>query len=116
MARYEGSCHCGRVAYEVEADLGQTITCNCSYCQRRGSVLAFSPAQNFTLLKGEEALTEYRFNTQKIQHLFCESCGIESFARGSMPDGTPMVAINARCLAGVEPTELDSTMFDGRAR
>ena len=68
------------------------------------------------LTKGEDALTEYRFNTQKIQHLFCEDCGIESFARGAMPDGTPMVAINVRCLAGVEPTELNSTMYDGRAR
>lgn len=116
MAQYEGSCHCGRVAYEVEADLSKTITCNCSYCQRRGSVLAFTPAQNFTLTRGDEALTEYRFNTQTIQHLFCESCGIESFARGAMPDGTPMVAINARCLAGVEPAELAPTMFDGRSR
>ncbi len=116
MARYQGSCHSGRVAYEVEADLGQTITCNCSYCQRRGSVLAFTPAQNFTLTKGEDALTEYRFNTQKIQHLFCESCGIESFARGETPDGSQMVAINARCLAGVEPAELNSTAYDGRSR
>ncbi|MDU0340602.1 GFA family protein [Bosea rubneri] len=116
MACYQGSCHCGRVAYEVEADLGQTITCNCSYCQRRGSVLAFTPAQNFTLTKGEDALTEYRFNTQKIQHLFCESCGIESFARGETPDGSQMVAINARCLAGVEPAELNSTAYDGRSR
>jgi hypothetical protein len=116
MARCEGSCHCGRVAYEVEADLGQTITCNCSYCQRRGSVLVFTPAQNFTLTRGEDALTEYRFNTQKIQHLFCESCGIESFARGETPDGSQMVAINARCLAGVEPAELNSTAYDGRSR
>ncbi|HEV7335416.1 MAG TPA: GFA family protein [Bosea sp. (in: a-proteobacteria)] len=116
MARYQGSCHCGRVAYEVEADLGQTITCNCSYCQRRGSVLAFTPEQNFTLTKGEDALTEYRFNTQRIQHLFCESCGIESFARGETPDGSQMVAINARCLAGVEPAELNSTAYDGRSR
>ena len=77
MARYEGSCHCGRVAYEVEADLAKTITCNCSYCQRRGSVLAFSPATSFTLTKGEDALSEYRFNSQKIQHLFCETCGME---------------------------------------
>ena len=79
-------------------------------------MLAFTPAQNFTLTKGEDALTEYRFATQKIQHLFCESCGIESFARGEMPDGTQIVAINARCLAGVEPTELNSTAYDGRSR
>ena len=116
MARYQGSCHCGRVAYEVEADLGQTIACNCSYCQRRGSILTFSPASAFTLTKGEDALTEYRFHTQKIQHLFCETCGIESFARGAMPDGTPMVAVNVRCLAGVEPGELSPTQYDGRSR
>lgn len=79
-------------------------------------MLAFTPAQNFTLTRGDEALTEYRFNTRTIQHLFCETCGIESFARGAMPDGTPMVAINARCLAGVEPAELAPTMFDGRSR
>lgn len=116
MAQYQGSCHCGRVAYEVEADLGQTITCNCSYCQRRGSVLAFSPASAFTLTEGEDALTEYRFHSQKIQHLFCETCGIESFARANGPDGTPMVAVNVLCLAGVEPGDLSPTMYDGRSR
>jgi hypothetical protein len=116
MAQYEGSCHCGRVAYSVEADLDQTITCNCSYCQRRGSILTFAPATAFTLTKGEDALTEYRFNSQKIQHLFCETCGVESFARGAMPDGTPTVAVNVRCLAGVEPTELQPTQYDGRSR
>ena len=116
MAQYQGSCHCGRVAYEVEADLGQTLTCNCSYCQRRGSILSFSPASSFALTKGEDALTEYRFHTQKIQHLFCETCGIESFAKANGPDGTPMVAVNVRCLVGVEPTELSPTAYDGRSR
>jgi len=116
MARYEGSCHCGRVAFEVEIDLGKPITCNCSYCQMRGSVLAFTKAENLVLKQGEDALTEYRFNKRTIQHLFCEDCGIEPFARAGLPDGTPMVAVNARCLAGVEPTELNATMFDGRSR
>ena len=63
------------------------------------------------LNKGEDALTEYRFNTQKIQHLFCETCGVESFARGGDAGRTPMVAVNVRCLAGVEPTELSSTLL-----
>jgi len=116
MAQYQGSCHCGRVAYEVEADLGQTITCNCSYCQRRGSILTFAPASAFTLTKGEDALTEYRFNTQKIQHLCDHHCGIEPFAKANGPDGTPMVAVNVRCLDGVEPTELSPTAYDGRSR
>lgn len=116
MASYQGSCHCGRVAFTVEANLDRTLTCNCSYCQRRGSILTFSPATAFSLDKGEEALTEYRFHTQKIQHLFCATCGIESFARAAAPDGTPTVAVNVRCLSGVEPTELEPTLFDGRSR
>ena len=107
MAQYQGSCHCGRVAYEVEADLGQTISCNCSYCQRRGSILTFAPASAFTLTKGEDALTEYRFHTQKIQHLFCETCGIESFARGSDGKGNEMVMVNVNCFD--QPPPIDRT-------
>src|SRR5262245_51884510 len=33
---YQGSCHCGRVSFEVEGDLGQVMECNCSHCSRKG--------------------------------------------------------------------------------
>ena len=62
-----------------------------------------------------EALTEYLFNKRVIRHLFCKTCGIESFAYGQMPDGTPMVAVNVNCLDGVEPRELTPHHYDGRA-
>lgn len=114
--RYEGSCHCGEVRFEVDIDLAKPITCNCSYCSRRGSILAFTPADNFSLAKGEGKLTEYRFNTNRIQHLFCSVCGMESFSRATGPDGTPMVAVNIRCLEGVDPDALKPTRFDGRSR
>src|SRR5690606_20379524 len=110
--QYEGSCHCGAVRFKADVDLAQPITCNCSYCSRRGSALAFTPAGNFTLEKGEERLTEYRFNTKTIQHLFCSVCGIESFARGQMPDGTRMVAVNVPCLEGVDLDTLAIRQFD----
>ena len=32
---YKGGCHCGRVAFEVEGDLGQIIECNCSHCSKK---------------------------------------------------------------------------------
>lgn len=112
---YQGSCHCGAVSFKVDVDLAKPITCNCSYCQRRGSILAFTPAQNFELEKGQDALTEYRFNTKTIEHLFCSTCGMESFARGEMPDGAKMVAVNVRCLDGVNIESLDTTMVDGRS-
>lgn len=69
----------------------------------------------FTLLSGEDKLSEYLFNKHKIHHLFCSTCGIESFAYADGPDGTPMVAVNANCLDGVDPRGLKPQVFDGAA-
>ena len=66
-------------------------------------MLAFAPRSSFRLLSGEDSLTEYLFNRHVIRHQFCRTGGIECFASGQMPDGTPMVAINVDCLDGVEP-------------
>lgn len=114
-SHYEGSCQCGAVSYEVDVDLDSTITCNCSRCQRMGFVLAFAPLSNFQLRSGADNLSEYLFNTKAIQHLFCKTCGVESFAYGKGPDGTSTVAVNANCLSGVEPRELKSQHVDGRS-
>jgi hypothetical protein len=116
VQHYHGGCQCGAVQYEVDVDLDNTVTCNCSRCQKLGSVLAFTPRDKFTLQSGEEKLTEYLFNKHVIRHLFCSVCGIESFAYGAMPDGTPMAAINANCLDGIEPRELKSHHYDGKSR
>jgi hypothetical protein len=114
-ATYHGSCQCGAVAFDVEVDISRPVTCNCSRCQRLGSVLAFTPRANFRLLSGEDNLTEYLFNRRAVRHLFCRTCGIESFAYGEMPDGAPVVAVNVNCLDGVDPRSLSATHYDGRA-
>ena len=74
---YEGGCHCGQVRYEAKADLGHVITCNCSICQKHGLMLAFIPTDQFKLVSGEEALSDYQFNKMKVHHLFCRRCGVE---------------------------------------
>ena len=114
MKTYTGSCHCKAVTYEVSTDLANVISCNCSRCHMLGALLTFVPASDFRLLSGEENLQEYRFNKQVIEHLFCKTCGIQSFSRGSRPDGIKMVAINLRCVEGVDPGELSATPFDGK--
>ncbi|MCP3104061.1 GFA family protein [Myxococcus sp. K15C18031901] len=113
---YEGGCHCGRVRYEVKLDLSQpVITCNCSICQKSGGMLTFVPTELFTLRSGQDALTDYQFNKKVIHHLFCSSCGVRSFARGTTPDGKAMIAINARCLDGVDAAALKTMPVDGRS-
>lgn len=113
---HTGSCQCGAVAFEATVDISEPITCNCSRCQRLGALLAFAPCENFTLLRGSEALTEYTFNQHVIRHQFCRICGIQPFSYGQTPDGTPMVAINVNCLDdGVDPRALPARHHDGRA-
>ena len=112
---YTGGCQCGKVRYEVTADLERTMSCNCSRCSKLGWVLTFTPAQHFKLLSGEGELTDYLFNKHVIHHLFCSTCGIESFARGTGPDGAEMVAINVRCLDGVDIGALQPTPVDGKS-
>lgn len=115
LKSYQGGCQCGAVAFRCEVDLDQTITCNCSRCQKLGSVLSFTPVESFNLSQGEAMLTEYLFNKRAIRHLFCKVCGIESFAYAKAPDGREMAAVNANCLEGVEPRSLKSHHYDGRS-
>ncbi len=116
MAHFSGGCQCGAIRYEVDCGLDHAITCNCSRCQKLGSVLVFAPRADFKLLQGAAELTDYRFNTGTIRHLFCKTCGIQSFGYGTGPDGTEMAAIDGNCLDGVEPRALPVTAYDGRSR
>lgn len=114
MTLYAGSCQCGAVAFEADLDLSKpVVTCNCARCRRLGSRLAFTPRAGFTLLRGEDALSEYLFNRHAIHHLFCRTCGIEGFAFADMPDGTAMAAVNVNCLDGVDPFTLETSFHDG---
>jgi len=114
---YRGSCHCGNVKYDVELDLsGPVLACNCSICARTGVLMAFVPERQFQLLSGNDSLSDYLFNTKKIHHLFCNTCGIHSFGRGVGPDGSPTCMINVRCLEDVDPLALPVNHWDGKSR
>ena len=114
---HSGGCHCGAVRYRVQLDLSQpVISCNCSMCGRSGTLLAFVPAAAFTLESGESSLTNYKFNNHIIEHLFCKTCGIKSFARGKAKDGSDTVAINTRCLDDVDLKALKVQEYDGKNR
>ena len=115
MTRHHGGCQCGAVRYSVEADIKEVMACNCSRCGKLGSLLAFVPEERFALEKGEGAMTEFLFNKNAIHHLFCATCGIESFARGQNPKGDRMVAVNVRCLDDFDETALTIKHINGKA-
>lgn len=113
MTTLQGGCHCGRIAFEVDGEIGTVIECNCSLCRPKGYLLWFVPAAQFRLRTSAADLGTYRFNKHEIAHHFCLVCGVAPFAEGEK-DGHKLVAVNVRCLAGVEPAELDVRQVDGR--
>lgn len=115
MALHKGSCHCGKVAFEVEMDLQQAIECNCSHCSRKGYLLTFVPWEAMNLLRGEESLSTYTFNTHTIRHRFCAACGCAPFGEGRKPTGEATAAVNIRCLEDVIPSQLKIVPVDGRS-
>jgi hypothetical protein len=116
MATHTGSCHCGKIAYDFESDaITGGMECNCSMCQRRGSILHFVPASAFTLKTPRGDLGTYTFNKHVLQHHFCPNCGIAPFSEGADPKGNKMAAINLRCVDGIDPQKLAIQHYDGRS-
>jgi hypothetical protein len=115
--KYRGSCHCGKIAFDVEFDgeIKSALSCNCSICQRKGSLLQFVPRTALQLLTPEDAASVYQFNKHKIKHRFCPTCGISPYAEAAGPDGTAMAAINVRCLEDIDLTSIAINHYDGRS-
>ena len=104
---YAGSCHCGAVRFEADADLEKgTFKCNCSICAKTRAWMAAVPESDVRVLSGEDQLAEYQFGKRRIRHLFCKVCGVRPFARGQDPKGNGFYALRVNCLDGVDAGEL----------
>jgi hypothetical protein len=110
---HTGGCHCGAVRFEVSAPAEvEVLECNCSICHKLGYLHLIVQREHFRLLRGEEALSTYTFNTGQARHLFCRNCGVESFyVPRSHPDG---YSVNLRCLDEGTLEEVRVRPFDGR--
>jgi hypothetical protein len=87
----KGSCHCGRIAFEVEGTPKQVIECNCSHCSRKGYLLWFVPRENLRLTTPEHELATYLFNKKAT------------------------AAVNVRCLEDIDLGTLERKQVDGRS-
>ena len=111
MPVYTGSCHCGTVAFEIDADIHELTTCDCSLCAMKNAVMARVSESELRILKGEDHLTLYRWNTRVAKHYFCSRCGIYVFHRKrSMPDH---FGVNVFCLRGFDRTAVAVRSTEG---
>jgi hypothetical protein len=114
-----GSCHCGAIAFEVAAPPAEVSQCNCSLCRRLGWLCAYYPPEQFTLLRGADALDSYVQGDRTLAVKRCKTCGcpthwvglpgIEAFPGGAVPK----VGINARLLEDLDWDKIAVRKVDG---
>lgn len=111
MTIHSGSCHCGAVHFEVEAEIDHVRVCDCSVCRRRGALTFRVPETALRLLTPPENMTVYRWGTETAEDYFCKICGILPFRKPSAPTTAERAAgiktfkgwaINIRCLDTVD--------------
>jgi hypothetical protein len=76
---YKGSCLCGAVKFELNAEPIMTAICHCTDCQHEGG--SFSDSAVFppgSLKYTEGKPTQYNqtgFSGKNVEHNFCGKCG-----------------------------------------
>ena len=112
---HKGTCHCGAVAFETDADLSNPTRCNCSICTKTmWTGVICKPAQ-FRLVRGEDHLGGYAWGHKVSTRYFCKTCGVQCFAKGHLDVlGGDYVSINVNALDDVDPHALPLKHWDGR--
>ncbi|XP_066963412.1 centromere protein V-like isoform X2 [Macrobrachium rosenbergii] len=111
--KYTGGCHCGAVRFEVySTPVLNVIDCNCSICVKKQNKHFIVPLSEFKLLQGHDSLKTYTFNTHQAKHIFCTTCGVQSFyIPRSNPDG---YGIAVHCLDNGSVRKVKTEKFDGK--
>ncbi len=111
LVSYQGGCHCGAIHFEVNINKYEAMECNCSICSKKGFLHLIVPLEQFRLLKGNDFLTTYTFNTKTAKHTFCRICGIHSFYYPRSHPGS--IDVNIRCLDENIISQFEIKFFDG---
>lgn len=113
-ATHRAVCHCGAVELELALPDGvvDPRRCDCSYCRRRGTIVASVPLDGLRVVRGIGQLKVYQFNTRTARHYFCAVCGIHTHHQRRSNPG--QYGYNVGCLEGVDPFAIpDVPVNDG---
>lgn len=90
--KVDGSCHCGRIAFEAEVDPEKVLICHCTDCQTFSGgafrTVVRAPASAFKLLSGQpKVYVKQADSGNKFAQAFCGECGTPVY--GAHPVDNP---------------------------
>ena len=93
-----GSCLCGAVAYEADADIQRIVHCHCQTCRKTHgtafSSVAAVPRDGFRWARGADRLAAVESSPGKFRR-FCSTCGSHVMAERV---ARPVVLLRLGCL------------------
>ena len=63
MTIYAGSCHCGAISFEIEAEIDHVRVCDCSVCHKRGALNYRVEKNDLTLHSNWNDLALYQWGS-----------------------------------------------------
>ena len=89
--KIDGSCHCGFIAFEAEADPQKSAICHCTDCQTLSGTafrtMIVVPSKDFKLLSGSpKTYVKTGESGRKRAQTFCPECGSPLYATGAGDD------------------------------
>ena len=93
---HKGSCLCGGVRYELDAELTEIACCHCGQCRKQsGTAFATNapvPADKLRIVAGEQLLKGYE-SSPGAWRMFCGNCGSPVYKRSAATPGVVRVRI-----------------------
>ena len=73
---HHGSCLCGAVRFQINAELKAADACHCQQCRKQSGHFFASTnvARDALTIQGEASITWYQ-SSEKVRRGFCQHCG-----------------------------------------
>lgn len=110
----EGTCHCGAVRWEFDAEIDGVTACNCTICRRYGALWICGHEGEDVRLFGPTSV--YEHGPRHIGYHFCTTCGCVMAWRVNgigQDSGRRRMAVNLRMTDPDPVQDLPIDHFEG---
>ena len=114
-----GKCHCGGIEFEVSEAPTSVTRCTCTFCAKRGMLMAYYPPEKFKLISARTRVG-YSSHPEVHTHFHCGTCGCGTHSDSpvwedfKMVPGRRQVPVNVRLLEDFDLESLPVTVIDGK--
>ncbi|MDE1463784.1 GFA family protein [Spartinivicinus poritis] len=110
---YKASCHCGNVNITVSNLPSAVTSCNCSICNRLGSLWAYYKPEEVNICINSEPTKTYLWGDKFIELHHCGICGCTTHYTSTEKCEEQRIAVNGRMLNLDTIQSIPIRKFDG---